>query len=325
MKKVLYFLSLICLSLFVACSNNDNDDPEENDNQKEGIELKGYPDSSNKMSLVLSAQSLTIDWGDGIIEEYTPTGNEVEYTHQYTGQSIQKISVKGEKITSFYVDGVGKYSEIRIGDCPYLQKVLCNKTGENLTVLEIKKAESLELLQCVKNQLTTLDLSGCENLKILNCADNKITSLAIEKCTTLTTLNCVMNELSLLDVSGLVKLNYFTCIKNKITSLDVKSCTALVSFFCFENKLTSLDVSGLELLERLQCESNNLTELNIKNCKALNYLSCTRNPLDSEAICSIFTDLPVRDLKDGILYMPHDFSSACTDVLVNKGWSIENL
>lgn len=296
MKKTLTLLMVSLFFVFVACS--DDHQEEDNNNQKEKIELKGYPDSEGKMSFTVSAKSLTIDWGDGAVEKHTQAADSVMFTHQYSSQEVQQILVRGESISRFSVNEVGEYSEIRIGDCPYLKEAFCSK--RKLTLLEIEKAESLENLTCWDGMLISLDLSGCVNLKQLNCVNNKLIFLNVKDCKSLTSLNCSANKLSSLDLSGLLWLEQIQC---------------------FQNKLTSLDVSGLTKLSYLSCGDNELSALNIKDCKDLAVIYCMGNPLDSGAMCTLIEDLPNREQGDGVIAY-YEYSGVCEDIAINKGWSI---
>ena len=284
-NNYLYFLSVLVLSVFLfSCGEDENlSDSDDSgsgsikNNLKAGqIEIKAYPDKNNKISFYATATSLTIDWGDGSVEEYTPNGIRLEFTYEYVNSNFQTIKVNPNKITHFNVSDSsckGVFHELRFGDCSYLEEIVCSGPNTKLTVLSIKSAPALTSLDCTWNQLTSLDVSGCVALTSLHCSDNQLTSLDVSKCTALTTLHCSSNQLTSLDVSKCTALTSLNCGYNQLTSLDVSKCTALTTLDCTRNQLTSLDVSG---------------------CVALTSLHCRENQLSSAALNSLFESLPTR-------------------------------
>jgi hypothetical protein len=310
--KFITFLTTILLSLFILSCGDGIDDEDNfggnNNNLKTGqIELKGYPNNSNKMSFRVTANKMTIDWGDGKIEERTPNGKSMEFVHEYAYQDFQTIKVDTEGMIDFtinngysYSEFFGTYHELRLGDCPELKEAYCNY--QELTVLDIKKAPALTKLECNGNQLISLDVRGCtalttlycyemnsnelsviggDSLKTLSCFLGKLTSLDVSKCTALTTLDCGYNQLTSLNVSKYTALRSLSCGGNPLTSLDVSKCTALISLNCGGNPLTSLDVSKCTALTYLYCDDNPLTSLDVSKCTALIDLSCCNNRLTS--------------------------------------------
>ena len=297
MKNLFKVLSIVLFSTLVFSCNQDDDDiingndSDDNKNLKKGqIEIKGYPDNDNKMSFIVTATKITIDWGDGSIEELTPNGTESEFVHEYANQDFQTIKINTEVMTSLvlgngshYDDDYdiirGRYNELRLGDCPDLKNIRCS--NQKLTELSIKSAPALTWLSCSDNQLTSLDISGCPALTRLECDDNQITSLNVSGCPALTRLNCSYNKLTSLDVSKCPALAVLYCYGNQLTSLDVSSCPALTELLCSSNQLTSLDVSKCPALRWLECSNNQLTSLDVSKCRALTWLYCSGNQLTS--------------------------------------------
>ena len=180
------------------------------------IEMKGYP-SDGRMSFTATGKSLTIDWGDGTIEEVMPNAIERIFNHEYLNNNLRIITITTDGMTSFGCSSAnGIYHELRFGDCPDLKEVYCD--GNSLTVLDISRSRALELLDCSYNQLTSLNVNGCSALTNLSCSNNKLTSLNVSSCSVLEWLNCGDNQL---------------------TSLSVSDCTALATLDCYLNRLTS--------------------------------------------------------------------------------------
>ena len=208
MKRVnLSFLYLITLGLILwSCGEDDYLNESDNGNNggstsntlKTGqIEIKVYPNDKNIVSFYAIVKQITIDWGDGSIDELTPNNNGRQFTHEYTNGNLQTIKINTEELKlcdlgkSYLSNGI--FYELRFGNCPNLEEI--HSVSKNLTVLEVNKAESLTTLYCKDNKLTSLDLSGCKSLTTLDCGYNQLTSLNLSGCDALTFLNCEYNQL----------------------------------------------------------------------------------------------------------------------------------
>ena len=242
MKSLFKVLSIVLFStLMFSCTQDDNGSGDDNisasddkNNLKKGqIEIKGYPNNSNKMSFRATASKITIDWGDGSVDELTPNGVESEFVHEYANQNFQTIKINTETMTYVSLNGYSAtYNELRFGDCPDLKKIICS--SNKLTVLSIKSAPALTSLDCYGNQLTSLNVSGCSALTSLDCRRNQLTLLNISGCAALPSLNCEGNQLTSLNVSGCAALTNLDCGNNQLTSLNVSSCAALEILGCYD-------------------------------------------------------------------------------------------
>ena len=211
--KLLIVSSCVLMSLMfiISCSSDDSEDWEDDSNSKNSgtVELRGYPNSDNKISFYATIKEGIIDWGDGSVEEYTPNEIQKEFIHEYSNQNYQTITIKTQGMTSFILEksglyGVGTYSELRFGNCPNLKEVFCNQGYRSkLTHLEITKAEILEVLDCSRNSLVNLDISKCKNIKRLGCRHNKLTNLNIEGCSQLSKIDCYSNDFSISMVNSI--------------------------------------------------------------------------------------------------------------------------
>ena len=266
MKTLFKILSIGLFISFAYSCNSDDPDVIIN-NLKEGqIEIKVSPDGGNKVSFSAAVANITIDWGDGSIEEFTPNGTTKEFTHSYADKKLRTITIDTELMTQFDLD-LGYYEELRFGDSPELNGFACS--NRNLTVLSIKKAPALTWLYCADNQLKSLDVSGCTALKELYCGDNQLKTLNVSRCTVLEDLGCSGNQLTSLNISKCLLLTELYCSNNQLTSLDVSKCSMLNILVCSNNKLTKLDVSMCIWLTDLQCYINQLTSLDISRCAGL--------------------------------------------------------
>jgi len=212
MKKII-FLSVLVAAVFTSCQSNDPNGSNSNgsNNLSTGqIEMKVYPDNNNNVSFSAMTQKLTIDWGDGTVDNLTPNGVGKSFPHVYSNQNLQTVKVTTSGMTGtlndvsynygFALDGSASFQELKFGNCPELISILCGE--DQLSVLEIGKCPALTYLDCSYGQLTALDVSKCTSLTTLYCGDayggcgNQLTSLDVSKCTALTELDCSYNQLS---------------------------------------------------------------------------------------------------------------------------------
>jgi len=175
--KVFYVIAAIILlsGMMYSCTKNEDGSFGEANNLKTGqIEMKVTPNSANKVSFSATAMRVTIDWGDGNIDEITPNGDSRSYLHEYSNQKTQTIIVTTEGMTGFSCSSTLRMitRELRFGYCPELKSIMCNHN--QLTVLDTNQCLELTSLFCDANQLTTLDISQCTKLSTLWCTGNKL-------------------------------------------------------------------------------------------------------------------------------------------------------
>ncbi len=318
MKKLFYlFMVAMCATMFLACSDDDDKDPLDDDGEgKEGVITMTTEKTYIHLYVATFNEGdiITIDWGDGDPEEFKSFKvykdwdedgeDEIHYVlstddieHKYSNKNPHIVTIKGN---------------IKRLDCGY----------NNLTSLDVSKNTALTELNCSGNNLTSLDVSKNTALTWLDCGGNNLTSLDVSKNTALTELDCYDNNLTSLDVSKNTALTDLFCRENNLTSLNVSGCTALTELDCYDNNLTSLNVSGCTALTDLSCGRNNLTSLNVSGCTALTDLSCGRNNLTSAALNQIFRDLP--QVTSGTIYMNSNPGTETCDksIAKNKGWNV---
>jgi Leucine-rich repeat (LRR) protein len=215
-------LTLLGIFLLICSCNNEVINDENNKssssdkNLKAGqIEIRCYP-YSNRVSFSIAAEKVTIDWGDDTtIEDATPNGVYRAYSHEFPNQNFRTITIYTESATSFVTNN-GTYHELRLGDCPKLKTLECK--AEDLTVLEIKKAESLATFICSSLLLTSLDLGSCPTITHLQYSGAKLKNLNVSGCRALETLYCGNNQLTSLNVSNCSALKKLDCSYNLLTN-----------------------------------------------------------------------------------------------------------
>ena len=270
--KRLFYLMLVVLGTmaFVACSDDDENNGGNNNYEGDGsITMVAEGDIDYLYISTFKEGEITIDWGDGTIENFKGILNEDEEAgisyydinaeHSYDdSKSEYTITIQGNGIIDYVsIDGQTMITSLDASECTTLTGLYCY--GANLTSLNVSKNTALTDLDCSYNQLATLDVSGCTALDVLICYGNSLTTLDVSKCTALTYLNCNSLQLTSLNVSGCIALNEVYCDGNQLTTLDVSKCTTLTNLDCQDNNLTSLNISGCTALETLSCYDNQFT------------------------------------------------------------------
>jgi hypothetical protein len=225
MKTLKYFaLITILFNLIISCSNDDSDELEDNssNNLKQGqIEIKVYPNDKNTVSFSATTDKITIDWGDGNIDNLISNGVHQTFSHEYTNQNLQIIKIDSKDLTEFSTPSSskrGNFKELYFGEMNKLEYLYC--AYNFLTVLQIKKASMLKELHCKDNVLTSLDISESKALTYIDCRENKLTSLDISGCNFLEWFNCSFNQFTSLNVNNCNSLTWLNCIGNPLLTAE---------------------------------------------------------------------------------------------------------
>ena len=152
MKKLFYlFMVAMCATMFTACSDDDDKDPLDDDGEgKEGVITMTLEKTYIHLGVETfnEGEIITIDWGDGNVEEF---------------KSVEEYDEEDE---IHYVISIDSYVEHEY-------------SNRNPHIVTIKG--KIKYLNCEDNNLTSLDVSGCTALTYLNCEDNKLTSSALNQ------------------------------------------------------------------------------------------------------------------------------------------------
>ena len=214
MKKLFYlFMVAMCATMFLACSDDDDKDPLDDDGEgKEGVITMTTEKTYIHLYVATFNEGdiITIDWGDGDPEEFKSFKVYKDWDEDGEDEIHYVLSTD---------DIEHKYS------------------NKNPHIVTIKG--NIKRLDCGYNNLTSLDVSKNTALTELNCSGNNLTSLDVSKNTALTDLFCRENNLTSLNVSGCTALTELDCYDNNLTSLNVSGCTALTDLSCGRNNLTS--------------------------------------------------------------------------------------
>ncbi len=267
----LFFLLIVSLS-FITLSFA----------QEKKIKMKTVQ-KSGEMSFGLatsSDQTISIDWGDGVLKEYQAKTTYQEF----------KDVVKGPYITI-------------TGDLTNL-----NAVANKLIEIDLSQAPSLEILMLAFNFLSKIDISPCVNLKNFEIFNNQIKDLDLTKNKKLIRVVCSSNFLQSINVSQCPELEYFDCSKmGQVKSVDLTNNHKLKNLIITKCGFSELRLSPKAPIKELLCEANLFTKLDLRKYKTLSELNCSDNKKLSELLVegseltmlySMGTNLPKIDLKN---------------------------
>jgi hypothetical protein len=154
---------------------------------------------ANAIKFSIEGRDLTIDWGDGSIEEiyYYPSN---PISHKYGNNAERTVRIEGLEVRTF--DCNDQYmTRLDISNCPSLRFLDC-RYNSFLTSLVTGKNKSLNSLWCYYTGLTSLDVSGMA-LSDLRSDHCKFDAAA---------LNAIFTDL--LDLTGLSIRGYISTYNN---------------------------------------------------------------------------------------------------------------
>ena len=189
MKNIL-LLIMLCTSIFVACSDDDDKD-DGNGNEKGWVVTMNriindkFEEDKEAYLICAGSGKMEIDWGDGTIskdlelplyEEYDENFDAdedldgSEFEHTYAQKGSYTITIKGEgKLTYLDLD-CDTIKSLDVSKCPTLIYLSCNEN--KLKSLDVSKCTELVELVCYESELTSLNIIGCTKLRYLNCDAN---------------------------------------------------------------------------------------------------------------------------------------------------------
>ena len=224
--------------------------------------------AGSEFSFVTNPGKITVDWGDGNVEELSATGEPVKgnlkgQTVTITSDNLWLLDCSSNELTN-----------LSVVDATDLQTLYCS--NNSLKALSVG-SRSLKDLDCSGNELASLSLLLYKDLRSLNCSDNNIVSLSLNYQTELETLICSDNKLSSLIVSKSPNLKVLWCQNNSLKSLDLSSNAALESLVCDNNEISSLNIQNCTGIVDFWCDNNQLESINLQNNLKLETFSCSMN------------------------------------------------
>lgn len=289
MKKIFTLMAAVMIAVVVSAQETT---------PALAITMESEKSAGEAVTLKLVAggsQKVHIDWGDGVLEEFT-VSNAVN-----SPTSITKNLPVDNPTIKVYVDG----SAITVFDC----------SNNGLTSLDLTNTSSLNYLHCNENKLTELDISTQPRLYRVTCRKNEITSFDVSQNTELNYLEIWSNKLtSLTGLENTLIKNLYVRF-NPLGSINVAGITTLQTLDARNCGLTSLDVTG--------CTS--LTTLNINSVGPAN-----ANSFDACALDALYETLPSTGGTMTVVYdgtMEYDglmdAAGSNATLATAKGWTVK--
>ncbi len=265
------------------------------------------------MIALIGSETMSINWGDGTIDEITKDQISDSYSHTYAQAGTYNIEFSSEFVTQFEIGQSSNFEikDLNFGSCPNLKSIFLFSTSATTFVMtnSCPKVESI----CILNgeNLTTMDLTASKELK----------SLDIYNIPKLNTLDVSKNEqLTFIHISG-----------SGISNLDLSKNPRITQLECMGNNLATLDVSKNTELKRMDCMSNNLSTITGCDKTQLRHLDCSDNNMNAGALNTLFISLPpFQDVQPGnpdytanIYIKGNPGEETCDDsVLAAKYWKV---
>ena len=257
--------------------------------------------------------TISIDWGDGNIENFDLGTNYVTFTGS---EFASEIKIYGNSIAGFkilqvplakaiFADNYG-FKEVSIIHCQLDSLYLINNDEletlyvnyNNLKSLNLEGNSSLIHLEFLSNSISVIDLSPLEKLKFLGANNNNIRRIDFSRNKLLATVDLQYNVLEEIQVDNLINLKALLLYENQLKEIDVSNNPLLTDLVCSYNLLSSIDVSHNPLLIGLGLGSNNLVDLDVTNNTNLTYLNLSNNKLTKKIDLSKNTKLQHLRLSD---------------------------
>ena len=138
-----------------------------------GVSITMITSKSGNVKFVLEGSNISVNWGDGIIDEDLSSG---ECGHFYSSVGPHTIIITGDIINYFDCFDIG-LTVFNISDCPTLKGF--SVWDNELATLDVSANTELEWFECGENNITALDASANIKLNYLGCQDNNMNAAAL--------------------------------------------------------------------------------------------------------------------------------------------------
>lgn len=189
------------------------------------------------IQLLNDTAEVTIDWGDGTIDNFNDGLREAEHFHTY--------------------DAVGSHEIKVMLDASKVEMISIENQG--ITFLDVSSLSGLQVLNAYSNKIENAqDLRTCTSLMTLDLSSNrKLPSIDLSGLSSLINLNlngCRL--LGSLDLSGNTDLTACDLGGNRFTSVNLSGLGSLKAVDLSENKLTDVSTPIGQVLQALQSNGN---------------------------------------------------------------------
>ena len=298
MKKIYQFLALLTLACSVSLQGfaQEKSEIKFTTTKSYGESLSMWPKSTSK------ADTIRVDWGDGIIKKYNIDPKGAPFFSKVNGKimgdtiriftQLVKLDCANAGINSFYATNQ-----------PLLEDLSLSQNELTSDNIDLSGAKNLKLLSINENQLTIFDARPFEHLEFFNANENPnlstalffegsehLRSISMNKCDVSHFYPVSLPKLEAISVSygSLMDMEigeYYPSLSsldvshNYIQEIDVTSCSKLQTFNCTSNFMKKVNVTANPELINLFCEHNELKEINLSNNPKITSLSCSNNKL----------------------------------------------
>ncbi len=249
---------------------------------------------------------ISIDWGDGIKQDYTET---IAITDDWSSTTTLYGTPKGKGEIKIYGKDIVVFKATSYAD----QDPDDDISPAHIRSIDLSKATDLQELTINTNSITALDLSQNTKLTELNCYNNPISELNLAANTELVKIDAKNMKLASIDLKANTKLSDLTLSDNTISEIDLTKNTELASFYMLNNGLKSIDVSQNTKLKYLSLNNNALTSIDVSMLPALKSLFIFGNQMS--AADAIKIDLAVNTSLNSINCKDNNFTLATLPAL----------
>lgn len=239
--------------------------------QQQTVVMKTTRAVGEQLMFVVNPEAeVYVDWGKGAVKV---EGDTIQGT-----VASQEITLTGDESWNTLICENNNLTELDVSKAQYLTAIYCQNNA--ISSLTLTGLRSLDRLNCANNQLEDLRLTRNEELTYLNCSNNKLSTLSVYKNLLLKQLIVSGNMLETLSV-GSANIEALWCQNNELSSLSLTNPGNLVSLMCNDNAMKRLDVSKAVQVGDLWCDNNQLTTLDLSKNEDLTILSATGNQVTS--------------------------------------------
>lgn len=209
-------------------------------------------------------KTFTVDFGDGVMKEFTATGAEASASPNVTGTRKGYISIyvpEGSVMTAFAIDGY-RMLEADFSTSPSLRTLAI--TNCRLPSIDLKWNRCLTSLDLSNNLLATIDLAGVNGnygknvLEHLDLSNNKLTEVGVIDGASFITMDLSHNMLTEAPLDRNFRLKALNVADNQLTSLKLSDCEALETLDISFNNFTTVDIPETSPVTSLNIAGNKL-------------------------------------------------------------------
>ncbi|MCH5221486.1 MAG: hypothetical protein J1F05_04045 [Muribaculaceae bacterium] len=216
-------------------------------------------------------KTFTVDFGDGVLEEYEATGSSLatgcEVKGIRKGDGYVEVYVpEGVDLSAFAIENVG-LNYLDLSSAPVLREL--SLTGTKLNTIDLSTLRCLQQLYLTGNNFNVFSLVGKNGLYIKNeltdlqVPNNGISYFEHDGLYALKNIDISKNNLEDFNFETALQAETINISKNKLIEVDLTSCESLRSIDLTSNKISDLTLPEESVLENLYIGGNAMTLANL--------------------------------------------------------------